>query len=228
MTHSHHGGPEHDYEPVPGLPARLPDGEYIVWQGRPSGRLVARRVLKINWFAGYCALILIWTLIAGFMDGRVWGSVLFSTGALMILSAVLLGLLEAFAWGVSKTTLYTITNKRVVMRIGVALSATFNLPFAKVVSADVRVDPAGNGDICLVMARGHRLSFFTFWPHVRGWRAGAMVPQMICLENAASAARILADALASHAAVHRSMTPAAPLSDVTATQGVAAAPVAAE
>ena len=34
---------EHDHEPVPGLPAELPDDEYIVWQGKPSAAQVSRR-----------------------------------------------------------------------------------------------------------------------------------------------------------------------------------------
>jgi hypothetical protein len=71
--------------------------------------------------------------------------ILFSSGALAILSTMAIALLEAFAWGVQKTTLYTITNKRIVMRIGVALSATFNLPFTRIVSADMREDKNGNG-----------------------------------------------------------------------------------
>ena len=29
-------------EPVPGLPAELPDGEHIVWQGKPETAGVAR------------------------------------------------------------------------------------------------------------------------------------------------------------------------------------------
>ena len=44
---------EHELEPVPGLPGTLPDGEQMLWQGRPSARLVARHVLKNRWIAGY-------------------------------------------------------------------------------------------------------------------------------------------------------------------------------
>ncbi|GGB33737.1 photosynthetic complex assembly protein [Roseibium aquae] len=201
MTHTHTNGPEHDFEPVPGLPADLPKGEKILWQGRPATKLVSRRVMKVNWFAGYFAVLLVWTLAAGYADGRTWPHVLFSAGAVLLLSAVFLGMMELFAWGVHKTTLYTITNKRVVMRIGVALSATFNLPFAKMVSADLRLDKRGGGDIALTMAQGHRLSFFSFWPHVRGYKSGSMVPQMICLKNAQQPARILADALSGYASV---------------------------
>ncbi|MTI44858.1 PH domain-containing protein [Roseibium hamelinense] len=187
----HPNSPEHDLEPVPGLPAQLPVGEKILWQGAPDGSLVARRVLKSHWIAGYFGVLLIWTLVSGFLDGRPLGAIAFSGGAVFVMCAIVMGLIELFAWGVQKTTLYTITNKRIVMRIGVALSATFNLPFSQVVSADMRKDAKGHGDISLVMKPGHRLSFLVFWPHVRGWHAGNMVPQLVCLKRVEDVAAIL-------------------------------------
>ncbi|KGF68827.1 phosphonoacetate hydrolase [Hoeflea sp. BAL378] len=190
------GGPEHDYEPVPGLPARLPDGEYILWQGAPSSAAVSRRVMKTRWIAGYFAVLVIWNISAGLYDGRQPSEILFSSGALTILSTIGIGLMEAFAWGVQKTTLYTITNRRIVMRIGVALSATFNLPFTRIVSVDMREGKNGVGDIALTLMPGDRLSWLVFWPHVRGFRKGALMPQLICLKDVAIAGNVLAAALA--------------------------------
>ncbi|MTH98792.1 PH domain-containing protein [Roseibium sp. RKSG952] len=188
--------PEHDLEPVPGLPARLPEGEHILWQGAPDGGLVARRVLKSRWIAGYFVLLLLWNMASGFLDGVSPWAIAFSSGAILTMSGIAVGLIELFAWGVQKTTLYTITNKRIVMRIGVALSATFNLPFARMLSVDMRKDDQGRGDISLQMKPGHRLSFVVFWPHVRGWHAGNTMPQLICLKDVAAPARILAGQLA--------------------------------
>lgn len=201
------GGPEHDYEPVPGLPGRLPPGEIILWQGAPLSSAVSRQVMKTRWIAGYFAVLVIWNVSAGLYDGRSAGEILFSSGALAILSAIAIALLEAFAWGVQKTTMYTITNKRLVMRIGVALSASFNLPFTRIVSADMREGKDGVGDIALTLAPGDRLSWLVFWPHVRGFRKGALMPQMICLKNVAIAANVLSAALASH---HQNAGAAAP------------------
>jgi len=190
------GGPEHDYEPVPGLPGRLPEGEHILWQGAPSSARVSRQIMKTRWIAGYFGVLVLWNITAGIYDGRLPSEILFSSGALAILSTIAIGLLEAFAWGVQKTTLYTITNKRIVMRIGVALSATFNLPFTRIVSADMREDKNGNGDIALTLKPGDRLSWLVFWPHVRGFKKGALMPQMICLKDVAVAANVLSSALA--------------------------------
>ncbi len=190
------GGPEHDYEPVPGLPGRLPEGEHILWQGAPSSAQVSRQIMKTRWIAGYFGVLVLWNITAGIYDGRLPSEILFSSGALAILSTIAIGLLEAFAWGVQKTTLYTITNKRIVMRIGVALSATFNLPFTRILSADMREDTNGNGDIALTLKPGDRLSWLVFWPHVRGFKKGALMPQMICLKDVAVAANVLSSALA--------------------------------
>lgn len=190
------GGPEHDYEPVPGLPGRLPEGEHILWQGAPSSAQVSRRIMKTRWIAGYFGVLVLWNITAGIYDGRLPSEILFSSGALAILSTIGIGLLEAFSWGVQKTTLYTITNKRIVMRIGVALSATFNLPFTRIVSADMREDKNGAGDIALTLKPGDRLSWLVFWPHVRGFKKGALMPQMICLKDVAVAAKVLSSALA--------------------------------
>lgn len=190
------GGPEHDYEPVPGLPGLLPKGEMILWQGTPSSAQVSRQIMKTRWIAGYFAVLVLWNVSAGIYDGRTVSEILFSSGALAVLCAMAIALLEAFAWGVQKTTMYTITNKRVVMRIGVALSATFNLPFTRIVSADMREDKNGCGDIALTLAPGDKLSWLVFWPHVRGFKKGALMPQMICLKDVAIAGNVLSAALA--------------------------------
>jgi hypothetical protein len=206
------GGPEHDFEPVPGLPARLPEGEHILWQGAPSSAKVSRQVMKTRWIAGYFAVLIVWNISAGLYDARLPSEILFSSGALTIMSAIVVGFLEAFAWGVQKTALYTITNKRIVMRIGVALSATFNLPFTRIISADMREGTDGTGDIALTLKPGDRLSWLVFWPHVRGFNKGALMPQLICLKDVAIAGNVLSAALAESraagdAAPHRSTAP---------------------
>ncbi len=48
------------FEPVPGLPERLPEGELILWQGRPDAWALAREALNLNWVAGYFAVLALW------------------------------------------------------------------------------------------------------------------------------------------------------------------------
>ena len=55
------------------------------------------------------------------------------------------------AWFTARTTVYTVTSKRVVMRLGIVLTVSFNLPFKQIASADVRVLKDGFGDITLAL-----------------------------------------------------------------------------
>lgn len=182
---------EHEDEPVPGLPGRLPEGERIVWQGRPDNKLVARRLLKVRWIAGYFILLMTWAIAAGLSDGQPAGGILFSAGVLVLMGALLLAMLEAFAWGIAKTTLYTITNKRVVMRFGVALSMTLNLPYSRILSAAMKKQKDGSGSLALALSEDVRLSWLIQWPHVRSWRVARVQPAFICLPDVDHVARVL-------------------------------------
>ncbi|MDN2566058.1 photosynthetic complex putative assembly protein PuhB [Aquibium sp. A9E412] len=183
---------EHDHEPLPGLPERPPEGEFIVWQGRPSGRLVARRILKTRWLAGYFVLLAGWAALAGYADGRTAGSILFAVGVLALLGAIGLALFELFGLGVQKTTLYTITNARIVMRIGVGLSITLNVPFANIASAAVQRERDGSGTITLALKEDYKFSWLMLWPHNRPWRFARPEPALICLADVDRVAALLA------------------------------------
>jgi Bacterial PH domain len=194
------GGPEHDFEPVPGLPAHLPEGEHIIWQGRPTRAIVLRRLLRARWIATYFGLAALWALMVGINDGVPTGALLLQLGYVGVLALVVFVLLGLFAHAVSRTSLYTITNRRVVMRVGIALSAIFNLPFTQVEGADFRERADGTGDIALSLKPGHSLSSAVFWPHQRGaiWRK--LTPQLICLPDVRLVAERLALQLQAHSA----------------------------
>jgi hypothetical protein len=194
------GGPEHDHEPVEGLPGRLPAGEHIVWQGRPQKGGVARQVLKSRWIATYFALAALWSVAVGVNDGVPPGGILIQLGWIGLLAATVFGLIALYASAIARTSMYTITNRRVVMRIGVALSASFNLPYAQVTGADFRERKGGEGDVALQLKPGHTLTSAVFWPHQRGRVWSRLQPEMICLKDARNVAAILALQLQAHEA----------------------------
>ncbi|MGZ2821903.1 photosynthetic complex putative assembly protein PuhB, partial [Pseudomonas aeruginosa] len=76
---------------------------------------------------------------------------------------VLLGYLAA------RTTVYTITSRRLVMRIGIALPMTLNLPFKVIASAAARINSDGTADIPITLVPPNRLAFLILWPHCRPW-----------------------------------------------------------
>lgn len=183
---------EHDMEPMPGLPGQLPDGEFIVWQGRPDSATFAKRVMKTRWVLGYFCLLGLWAVAAGMADAKPLAGVLFSAGVLAILAALVLGLMEAFAWGVEKTTLYTITNARVVMRIGVALSITLNLPFSQIEAVGLKRNPDGSGNLAIKLTGGQRLAWLTLWPHARPWHLKEPEPTLRAIAKVETVAALLA------------------------------------
>ena len=82
------------------------------------------------------------------------------------------------AWFTARTTVYTVTSKRVVMRLGIVLTVSFNLPFKQIASADVRVLKDGFGDITLALQGSDSIAWVHLWPSVRPWRISKPEPTL--------------------------------------------------
>lgn len=178
---------EYEDEPIPGLPGRLPPGENILWQGTPDWLGVARGVF-------HARLVIVWFLFVASLAFVAGGTGL--TGALvtMAVAALGLGVLGVLARAQAKSTIYTLTNKRVVLRFGVALPKCVNVPLALVGSADVK--PAGSGivDVSLTPTVRFPLAYLQMWPHARPWKFGSPQPMLRSVPEAF--VPLLADALA--------------------------------
>lgn len=195
---------EHDDEPVAGLPERLPAGETLLWQGAPDAWVAARRVFHLPLLAAYFGLMLAVVAGVGISAGQGPGEILSDALPLLGLAGVALATLGAIAWLTARTTLYTITNRRVVMRIGVALSLTVNLPFRLIDAAALRRHANGSGDLILHLSPGERPAYLLLWPHVRPWRLARPEPMLRALRDVGAPAELLAGALAA------AVTPRAP------------------
>ena len=186
---------EYANEPIHGLPGLLPAGEHIVWQGSPGWAPLARRAFHTHLVAGYFAVLVGWSAI-NVATGHVAAAVALRGIAVTTgvgLSAV--ALLAALAWLSARATVYTITNRRVVLRFGVALPKCVNLPFTQIAAAGLQVHADGSGDVPL-MCKATRLGFIHLWPNVRPWRVGKPEPMLRALAEPEAVARLLADALA--------------------------------
>lgn len=186
---------EYDFESSPGLPAPLPPGERILWQGSPDWRRFAVHALRAKWVAGYFALIAGWSLLSGAADGESAGALVAGLVATAIPAVLGLGLIALYAVIVAKTTIYTITDRRVILRIGVALTKCVNLPFARIAGAEVKRNADGSGDIALAMAKGDHVAWLHIVPHARPWRLRHPQPSLRALPDVAAAAEPLAAAL---------------------------------
>ena len=98
------------------------------------------------------------------------------------------------AYFTARTTVYTVTNKRVVMRLGIVLTVSFNLPFMQIASADVRMVQNGFGDITLALKGADRIGWVHLWPSVRPWRIAKPEPTLRAVPDVQILAEKLRDA----------------------------------
>ena len=179
---------EHDNEPVHGLPGVLPAGEHLVWQGAPEWRSHALNAYHVRSLTLYfslmvlargCYLLLEGASLLDAVTGMV-GPALFAAIALAIMTGI--AILSA------RSTVYTVTSKRVVIRQGIALESTINLPFAVIESAALKLRRDGSGDLALTMQKPHRVSYVWLWQHVRSWHLLRPQPSLRSLADAETAA----------------------------------------
>lgn len=190
--------PDFDDTAVPGLPGPLPAGEHMVWQGKPDKGLVLRHVFKARWIAGYFGLMLAWLLVTGVYFGRAPFDIAVSLVIMTAAGGLVIGFFALYALAIHRTTIYTLTTRRIVMRTGVALPTCFNLPFNEVEAVDVFERADGTGNLALRFKPDIRLSWMVFWPHVRGLRLARPEPQLIGLKDIGSVADQFAMQLQAH------------------------------
>jgi Bacterial PH domain len=186
---------EHEFEATLGLPEKLPAGESIVWQGQPVVDAVVQRVFRWRWVALYFCVLLAWH-VGGVRD---WSQPMAWRGTIGL--ALLYGFGVALWWGLAwltaRTTVYTLTTQRVVMRIGIVLTVTYNLPLRCIEAADLHRDGAGAvggvGDIALRLEPATRIAYLHLWPHARPWHFARPQPMLRCVADATQVAALLSN-----------------------------------
>jgi hypothetical protein len=186
---------EHDFEAVRGLPGHLPEGEHILWQGAPRWTTLAQQAFHVRAVAAYFGLMFGWRLVASVGAGQTLGSVLHSILLVSPIAVLTVATLAGLGWLYSRTTVYTITNKRLVIRFGVALPKAFNIPLTIVESAAVKTLPNGAGDLALTLKDGNKIAFAHLWPNARPWKLASPEPTFRALADVQGAATILAAAM---------------------------------
>jgi Bacterial PH domain len=182
-----------NFEPVRGLPERLPEGEHILWQGAPDPWALAREALSLRWIAAYFGLLAIWRVGVSAAD-RPLAIAAGHAVPLLLAGLVACGILYLVAYVQARSTVYTITNRRVAMRIGAALTMTLNLPHVCIAGAELDLRQGGTGTIAFRLTGESRLSYLMTWPHVRPWAMARTQPALRCIPDAATVARLFAEA----------------------------------
>ncbi len=184
-------GHEHEFEPQRGLPEILPAQEKLLWQGSPDWRMLAQNAFHLRKLAVYFAALVLLRAAFVYSDtGSVLAAARSSLGPLA-LAGVALGLVALMAWLSARSTVYTLTDRRVVMRIGIVLTLTFNIPHRRIATAGLHLDSRGTGDLPLSLLPPDHIAYLHLWPHARPWRLARPEPMLRSVPEAAQVGQLL-------------------------------------
>lgn len=165
------------------------EDERVLWEGKPDLRTLARTAFHTRLVSAYF-LILIVSAIA---LGSIGGAVLTALAGL-----VTLGLLYSFAWLAVRTTTYILTDRRLILNIGMAIEKSVNLPLKLIGAAHLTDRGAGIGDIAIEPLKGHGLGYAMLWPHARPLHFSKPQPMLRAIPEVAEVGAKLAAATAVH------------------------------
>jgi Bacterial PH domain len=186
-----------DFERTDGLPGPLPEGERILWQGKPQWLSLAVHAFHVRKIAIYFAGLAVAQAIFRWADG---GSLSQQGAALLWLvpmGLAAVAILAGLAWLSARTTVYTLTTRRIVLKVGMALSVSINIPFKQIDGASLGLTGSGHGDLCFRPARGNRLAYLLLWPHAKPWHFARPEPAFRAIANVDAVADLAARALGS-------------------------------
>jgi hypothetical protein len=129
---------------IEGVEERLQPGERLVWTGKPERTYLARHVMHVRGLLAYFVVLLVVPAIVAARGERLTALVASAWWVAMLGGGIVL-----FAWFladmISRTSIYAVTDRRVVMRIGIAIPVTLNLPFDAIEGVAMRERGDGSG-----------------------------------------------------------------------------------
>ena len=171
--------------------------ERLLWRGRPDPILLARTAFRTYWIAFYFALLVVVSLSTGRP-----GTAAIMAGA----GVVTIAILYFLAWLSARTTLYILTDVRVIMRIGMAIETRINVPLKQVTAAHLRERAKGFGDIALELDGDRLLGVVLLWPHLRPWHINRPQPMLRAIPDVARVAQLMADARTLYGEIEQNLT----------------------
>ena len=179
--------------------AELPQGERVILQTKPDWWRLALSAFHLKAIAVYFILFALWRFGAAIHD---FGSTALGTERVLgMLPSFGIGiaLLLLLAWFTARATSFTLTDRRLVMRFGVALPSQLNIPLADIDAAGIHVHADASADIPVSFredAKG-RPSYFQLWPYARPLKLFAAEPILRAVPEGERVARLLAETLMS-------------------------------
>jgi hypothetical protein len=185
---------QHDIIPE-GLPDHLPDGETLVWQGRPDWLQLAFHAFHVRKIAIYFAVVIAAQTAVGLSKGKAFQDAASAAPMVALFGAAACAILLLIAYVSAKTTHYTLTSKRALMKIGIALPVIINIPYRQVDGASFAVTSGTRGNIVFKTTEGTRLAYLLLWPHARPWNLKKPQPMLRDIANVEAVATRLANVI---------------------------------
>lgn len=171
--------------------------EKVLWKGQPDLAVLSRTAFHTRKVGLYFVALIAISAILGNITTAIVCAVLGVAGV---------AVLHTLAWVSRRTTLYILTDTRLIMRIGMALETRINVPLKHVLSADLKMRGKEHGDIALKIGGERLLGFFLLWPHTRPWHFARPEPMLRGIPDAQKVAALLADACANVVQIERNLT----------------------
>ena len=178
-----------------GTPA--PD-ERVLWKGRPNTALLARTAFHARKAGLYMGALVVIALMLGKPDAAIVAAVL---------GTALTAILHVLAWASARSTLYILTDERLIMRIGIAIETRVNIPLKQITAAHLApIGSRGYGEIAFELAGERLLGTVLLWPHVRPWHYAMPQPMLRAVPDAAALAQTIAEARMRFGAIARNLS----------------------
>lgn len=182
-------------ERIEGIDAPLPPGEHVRWQGRPSLWPLARRAFHVRAILLYFGALAALRAALTVSDGRPAAEVAAGATALLVMGLIAAGLALLLAWLSVQTTIFAITDRRIVLRSGIVINGTVSIPFRIVDRVDTRRHADGSGDVAIAIAGSDRIPYLSLWPYARPWRVNHPEPMFRAVTDFDALAATLGEAL---------------------------------
>jgi len=162
----------------------------VLWEGAPAPQAIARHLLLVRPLTVYFAAMIAWWMLANrdqIATVDFWTPVGMQ---LLLVGTVLGGFLWLARW-IARSTTYAITDRRIVMRLGVIFPLTVNIPLHYIMGAQVKRFGDGTGQIALQLDPKEKLAWIVLFPHVRPWRFTNPQPLLRGLSDVANVGEVL-------------------------------------
>ncbi|MEM8983288.1 MAG: photosynthetic complex putative assembly protein PuhB [Pseudomonadota bacterium] len=202
-------------------PANEESAEAILWEGQPTNSGMFWRAFGARWIALYLAVLLVYRVVDALGSNGGTAAVTGAIVSVAVLTAILATIIGGLAYLTTRASAYTITDRRVIIDLGVALPMRVDVPIRLIQRADLLRHSDGSGDIVFTLTGEDRAKYFVFWPHVRPFRWLRVQPTLRSIVDIDGATRALATASGSQPDVRVNAATVAPLATADS-QGVVA------